>query len=630
MQTNQIYKTNLDALAGSQYQELKQKLKKITELRNFSYKIGKDALDFNIIKKRNLKTIYLNPIQELEHKIQSFNQDYFYHSCLFFYGLGNGLLSKALLQNKHLKRLVVFEQEIEIIFIVLNFIDLKEELRQGRLILIHTLDINYTKTDNIFSLPEISLFFKTYNLHLHSDFYKLYKEDMIKINTLNLKAIKNISLRRGNDPKDAMQGIEQFIYNIPNMINHPAYQDFIKKRNSLSDTAIIVSTGPSLEKQLPLLKKYSNKATIFCADSAYPILAKHNIKPDYVCMLERDEVTSKCFDNNFEDFDKNITFICASLIHKDTIKYLENKQGAYILTTRNLPFASSININQFGYISGGMSVAHMNCEIAVLLKHKNIILIGQDLAYAEDGNSHSQGFIHAKYHDGHYQRDFGKYTTTAYGGKGVVESSEIWTLFREIFENFISETKNITKIYNATEGGARIEGAEEKPFEELCKNLLDKDLKKPFKALHKLPLVQRNDLMLKAYKNIKKKINLTETFKKESKKILRKIQNISKSKYSFEEIVKNIDTAKEQLASKKYYFLREILGPTLYHEESLIAPIFVKTIHNESERQNKLLAWILAHESLFETIIDLLEVQNYRLKIAIMPLQNILEKKKLI
>ncbi|EEU7311719.1 motility associated factor glycosyltransferase family protein [Campylobacter jejuni] len=630
MQTNQIYEENLNALAGSQYQELKQKLKKITELRYFNYKIGKDMLDFNIIKKRNLKTIYSNPVQELEQTAQTFKQECFYHSCLFFYGLGNGLLYKILLQNKHLKRLVVFEQELEIIFIVLNFIDLKEELSKGRLILIHTTDINYTKTDHIFSLPEISLFFKTYNLHLHSEFYKAYKEDMIKINTLNLKAIKNISLRRGNDPKDAIQGIEQFVYNIPNMINHLSYQDFIKRRKSLSDTAIIVSTGPSLEKQLPLLKEYSNKATIFCADSAYPILAKHNIKPDYVCMLERDDIVSECFNNDFGDFDKNITFICASLIHKNTIKYLEKKEGSYLLATKNLPFASSINLNQFGYISGGMSVAHMNCEIAVLLKHKNIILIGQDLAYGKKGNSHSQGFIHAKYHDGDYQRDFGKYTTTAYGGKGVVESSEVWTLFREIFENFISETKNISKIYNATEGGARIEGAEEKPFKELCKEFLNKDLKKPFKKLHKLPLSQRNDLMLKAYKNIKKKINLTEAFKKESKKILRKIQKISKSKYSFEEIVKSIDTAKEQLASQKYYFLREILGPTLHHEESLIAPIFVKTIHNESERQNKLLAWILAHESLFETIIDLLEVQNYRLKIAIMPLQNILEKRKLI
>ncbi|MGM8984427.1 motility associated factor glycosyltransferase family protein, partial [Campylobacter jejuni] len=131
MQTNQIYEENLNALAGSQYQELKQKLKKITELRYFNYKIGKDILDFNIIKKRNLKTIYSNPIQELEQTAQTFKQECFYHSCLFFYGLGNGLLYKILLQNKHLKRLVVFEQELEIIFIVLNFIDLKEELSKG-------------------------------------------------------------------------------------------------------------------------------------------------------------------------------------------------------------------------------------------------------------------------------------------------------------------------------------------------------------------------------------------------------------------------------------------------------------------------------------------------------------------
>ncbi|MCR6592017.1 6-hydroxymethylpterin diphosphokinase MptE-like protein, partial [Campylobacter insulaenigrae] len=86
----------------------------------------------------------------------------------------------------------------------------------------------------------------------------------------------------GNSPIDALQGIEQFVYNIPSMVSNPSYKELLNKRKNLSDTAIIVSTGPSLIKQLPLLKQYSNKATIFCADSAYPILAKYNIKPDYV------------------------------------------------------------------------------------------------------------------------------------------------------------------------------------------------------------------------------------------------------------------------------------------------------------------------------------------------------------
>lgn len=49
-----------------------------------------------------------------------------------------------------------------------------------------------------------------------------------------------------------------------------------------------------------------------------------------------------------------------------------------------------------------------------------------------------------------------------------------------------------------------------------------------------------------------------------------------------------IDSFKEILEYPKYNFIQEILGPTLYHEESLLAPIFVQDIKNESERQNKI------------------------------------------
>ncbi|MBM0693597.1 hypothetical protein IDX17_08620, partial [Campylobacter jejuni] len=47
-------------------------------------------------------------------------------------------------------------------------------------------------------------------------------------------------------------------------------------------------------------------------------------------------------------------------------------------------------------------------------------------------------------------------------------------------------------------------------------------------------------------------------------------------------------------------------------------------------KQNKILSWIYANESLIETIIDLIESQNARLKKAIIPLQTELEKRNLI
>ena len=74
--------------------------------------------------------------------------------------------------------------------------------------------------------------------------------------------------------------------------------------------------------------------------------------------------------------------------------------------------------------------------------------------------------------------------------------------------------------------------------------------------------------------------------------------------------------------------MQEILGTTLHHEHSILTPLYLKDIQNEADKQNKLYAWIYAHESLIENIIELLEVQDKRLKIAILPLQDFLEKKK--
>ncbi|HEF7515884.1 TPA: motility associated factor glycosyltransferase family protein, partial [Campylobacter jejuni] len=409
---------------------------------------------------------------------------------------------------------------------------------------------------------------------------------------------------------------------------HPSYKELLSKRKNISDTAIIVSTGPSLTKQLPLLKKYANKATIFCADSSYPILAKHGIKPDYVCMLERDEIVAECFNNDFKDFDKDIIFLVASLVHKKTISYLEKNKRKYILIIKGQPFARCLGLDDYGYINGGMSVSHMAYELAENLGHKNIILIGQDLAYAKDGQTHSQGFIHANLHNGDYERDLNRFSTTAYGGNGKVQSSEIWTLFRQIFENFITFSQS--KTYNCTEGGARIESAIEKPFKELCENLLENKKDKKFKKLQVLNTKEQVELGLKIYQKIKKNMNLSLNFKKECKKVQKQIHNLThgKNKLSLEQINQNIDKIKEKLSNKKYLFLQEILSPTLHHEQSILTPLYLKDIKDDSDKQNKLFAWIYAHESLMENIVELLEVQDKRLKIAILPLQDFLEKKK--
>ncbi|EAB5369011.1 DUF115 domain-containing protein, partial [Campylobacter jejuni] len=533
------FNKNLKALSGFEYNDLRKKLEDLKELREFTFTQGKDNLDINIIKKRNLKKMYQDPIKELEKNLEYF-KDFTRYPVLFFYGFGNGILYKILLQNQALKRIIIFEKELELIFLALNFIDFSKDLSLGRLIILHHDDINLPKMDKVFRLIG-DLFYRSYNLHIANDFYEHYKEDILKLNKLNMQIIKNHNLMRGNDPKDAMQGIEQFVYNLPQMITHPSYKELLSKRKGISDTAIIVSTGPSLTKQLPLLKKYANKATIFCADSSYPILAKHGIKPDYVCMLERTEITAEFFNHDFGEFDKDIIFICAGVVHPKAIEYLKDRN--LVITQKVLAFPYYINLKDFSYAAVGFSVAHTLSYLATYLSHKNIIFIGQDLAYAENGNSHPDDYQNsANYESQMYEHIL----TTAYGGNGKVETHSIWLLFKNWFENeMIPNTRKMgITTYNCTEGGARIEGTIEKPFLWACENLLHKDLNKPFEKLEPLSLNKQNEFLLKAYYKVYQSIKHCRDF---SKILSNDFENIQSIYLSLNEKEEDINLAIEKI-----------------------------------------------------------------------------------
>ncbi|EJB5881461.1 motility associated factor glycosyltransferase family protein, partial [Campylobacter jejuni] len=389
----------------------------------------------------NENLLYQDPIKELQTMLNTYNDKYLLYPVLYFYGFGNGVLFKALLQNKNHQHIVVFEKDIEIIWIMFHILDFSHELQSARLMILQTSSLDIEFFSNFCSSKPFFQFSRIYFLELMSHYYERFHEDILGLNKKLAENFKNSIVSYGNDPLDALQGIEQFVYNLPQMITHPSYKELLSKRKGISDTAIIVSTGPSLTKQLPLLKKYASKATIFCADSSYPILAKHGIKPDYVCMLERDEIVAECFNNDFGEFDKDIVFIVKSVTHPHTIKYLQKNNRAFILVSTYASFIQYLKLDYFGYFNMGFSVAHMNFLLTIHLKYKNIILIGQDLAYAKDGQTHSQGFIHANLHNGDYERDLDKFSTTAYGGNGKVQSSEIWTLFRHNFEKDIVNIK---------------------------------------------------------------------------------------------------------------------------------------------------------------------------------------------
>ncbi|EAJ5988653.1 motility associated factor glycosyltransferase family protein, partial [Campylobacter coli] len=561
----ELFNKNIEALSNIL---LKESLKEIKSSK-FELILGKDNLDINLKDNSgggySENLLYQDPIKELQTMLNTYNDKYLLYPVLYFYGFGNGILFKALLQNKNHQHIVVFEKDIEIIWIMFHILDFSSELQSARLMVLNTNKLEIQDYNELCSSKPFFQFSRIYFLELMSHYYERFHEDILGLNKKLAENFKNSIVSYGNDSTDTLQGIEQFVYNLPQMITHPSYKELLSKRKGISDTAIIVSTGPSLTKQLPLLKKYASKATIFCADSSYPILAKHGIKPDYVCMLERTEITAEFFNHDFGEFDKDIVFICAGVVHPKAIEYLKGRN--LVITQKVLAFPYYINLKDFSYAAVEFSVAHMSYFLSVLLNHKNIIFIGQDLAYAENGNSHPDDYQNSA----NYESQMYKHILTeAYGGKKEIKTHEVWIFFKQILEAMIIKYHITT--YNCTEGGARIEGTIEKPFLWACENLLDKDLNKPFEKLEPLSLNKQNEFLLKAYYKVCKSIEHCRDFSKILSNDFEKIQSVYLSLNEKEEYlnlaIEKIDEFKNKLEDiKQMQDLYEILSPLLIQFE---------------------------------------------------------------
>ncbi|EFT9689216.1 motility associated factor glycosyltransferase family protein [Campylobacter coli] len=623
----ELFNKNIEALSNIL---LKESLKEIKSSK-FELILGKDNLDINLKDTSDNTFLYENVIDELNSMLNTYNDKYLLYPVLYFYGFGNGILFKALLQNKNHQHIVVFEKDIEIIWVIFHILDFSSELQSARLMVLNTNKLEIQDYNELCSSKPFFQFSRIYFLELMSHYYERFHEDVLELNKKLAENFKNSIVSHGNDPLDALQGIEQFVYNLPQMITHPSYKELLSKRKGISDTAIIVSTGPSLTKQLPLLKKYANKATIFCADSSYPILAKHNIKPDYVLSLERIPLTSEFFNNDFGEFDKDIVFVCAGVVHPKTIEYLKNK--TFIITQKILAFPYYINLKNFCYAAIGFSVAHMAYEFATHLNYKNIIFIGQDLAYAEDGFSHTKDYSNLDKHEGHFQRDKGKFQCLAYGGNGKAESSEVWTMFRFFLQDTISRNI-ISTTYNCTEGGARIEGTIEKPFLWACENLLDKDLNKPFEKLEPLSLNKQNEFLLKAYYKVYQSIKHCRDFSKILSNDFNNIQNIylnlNKKENDLNLAIRKIDEFKNKLENiKQMQDLYEILSTLLIQFELNLARIYVLNPKTKEDAFNKSILWIKEHLEFMELVYGHIKAQENALIKNILPLEEKLKERKL-
>ncbi|EAK5116024.1 motility associated factor glycosyltransferase family protein [Campylobacter upsaliensis] len=565
--------------------------------------------------------------EEFEERLKEFKEKYPLYPVLYFYGISNAFMIENLLQNPYHCHLIIYERDLALLYVVLSSIDLSTALAQKRLLIFNEV----SQMEYIFETQPFLAYSRTYFLELMSDFYATEQKEILALNSFLMEGFKKSILKQGNDPKDALQGIRQYVYNLASMIKNPSLNELLAKRKAKFKSCVIVSTGPSLSKQLPLLKEVQEKVVIFAADSAYPILMQNDIVPDYVCMVERTDFTAEFFKHDFGDKDKKTTFLLASLVHPNAIEYLEKRGRNYILIPKHLNFAQYVDLKAFALLSSAVSVAHMALAIALELEFKELVFIGQDLAYNEQGNSHPKDYQHsANFESEAYE----KIKVVAYGGEGFVESHEIWIFFKQILEDLIKYVVS-AKIYNATQGGARIEGMIEKPFSECCKDFSEN--KQNLEKLKPLSEDKQKEYALKAYAKVKKAFKESVEFQAMLRAYYEDIEpeflrlNTLELEEGLREsfsLVLKVDKFRDEFSVISSVFY-ELIHAFFAHFCMNLNKILVLNPLTKEDFFNKNVLYIKDHLDFMQSIFGFVKAQEETLKFAITPLENALKAKGL-
>ncbi|BEK44818.1 TPA: motility associated factor glycosyltransferase family protein [Campylobacter jejuni] len=534
--------------------------------------------NLNIYDKTHNVFMYENLEEEINFFYQSILEKTHRYPFACIYGIGNALLIKNL--SKHYKHLFIFESEIELFILALSVIDLSEELKVYKVVLFDCvakdLEIQIAM---IFDQQSILEYLSLYEMFISSHYYLKYYETSIL--SLNELCIKSASVAIRNADITCFLPLlthGQFLQNIPSMLESIPFQRILSERKNKFENAIVVSAGPSLAKQLPLLKAYQDKAVIFCADGALSMLEKEGIVPDYVTNLDFTDLAMKFFQNKENKTSLNI-LSCAT--HPNVVHSLKAENCMIVL--RNKALYQRFNLNDFGYIDTGTHVSHFSYTLALALGFKNIIMIGQDLAFDEKGNSHSKGFDFGEKFSG--EENIDKLKVPAYAGKGEVLTHITWNDYRIKLEYLFACNDQKAKFYNATEGGARINFTEELSFKECCEKLLTKE--KPKFELPKSLTKNRSDKLLVKFKEkIQKDQENAKRFLDDALALKQILENILSKDFLLpleflEKVYQNIENFNHNLDTDEF-IQDEVLRGAFAYRGKMIADVLKLHIQDKT------------------------------------------------
>lgn len=448
---------------------------------------------------------------------------------LYVYGIGSGhnyIAAQAWLKQHSHHRLIFLEDQLTSIYALL-------ESTLGTLIL----------EDSQVDLKDISSF--------EQNFQVIY--DIVAENTLRPYLVTASSLyererserfmllkdqisfenteQNAKDKELAHFGIAFFNNFYQNLLDLPQAYDAQGLKDKFKDIpAIISGAGPSLLKQIPLLKQLQSQALLFAPGSSMNILNSQGVEPHFGVNIDPFPET---FHRQMMNRAFETPFFYLQRIYHEALEAIHGPRlwlagGTFYNTTAWFEQELKLPIP---FLKGGYNVVSTTVELASYLGCNPIIFVGMDLSFTP-GQHYASGIErHPLFPGNPSQTHMGAPLSIKDQSGRSVQTYWIWVIEAHWIDAFHRDHPNQT-LLNATEGGFGLFSVPNCPLEEIVKRYrdtsypLDEKIHQSIQQAGLIPITleQVQDCLTTFYESLKRCYQLCEMLYQEEGNELNKTQ----------------------------------------------------------------------------------------------------------
>ena len=368
----------------------------------------------------------VNPVKEA----MNFARYYYQPGCeeYVIWGLGLGYHIQELVKMDDGIKLTIYESDMDVIYHCFNAVEMSVYLANDNVTLIY--DRDFTKI--IDALERIT---ENFILHYpslrHIDNVRI--REQMEMFFIRDSGKRNTAILFENNSRE-------------NFKNLDGYVDELRPQFEGKDV-VIVAAGPSLDKNVEQLRNRKSNLAILAVETVFRKLLSLGIEPDYVIVTD---ANSRIYWHISGLENQKIPMLYLATAYKG---FSKNYQGPKYLICQNGYEKAEDYAKEHGwnlYETGG-SVSTTALDVCIRLGAKSVAFVGLDLAYT-DGHAHASGAA-ARNAMGTEEMQ----QVPAVGG-GTVPASKLFLMYKKWIENRIRQGDVAMPIYDATEGGAIVDG----------------------------------------------------------------------------------------------------------------------------------------------------------------------------